>query len=129
MGGDDLVEDVLELELEERFELGAGLDAFTEGALAKVFEDDLRGGGAYVGGEEQGFERIEGGLVDLAGEGDNGVEGLGEGLAGAGDGLPHAVEEARFGRTFRRRERGWRRGGERLGALLFESGGSLVGVF
>ena len=44
--------------------------------------------------EQDGFEVGEGGLVDLAGEGDDGADGLGEGLAGAGDRLLHAVEEA-----------------------------------
>ena len=35
--------------------------------------------------------------VDLAGEGDDGADGLGEGLAGARDRLLHAVEEAELG--------------------------------
>ena len=41
-----------------------------------------------------GSRSSEGGFVDLAGEGDDGGDGLGEGLAGAGDRLLHAVEEA-----------------------------------
>ena len=53
-------------------------------------------GAADVGGEEEGLEADEGGFVDLAGEGDDGGDGFGEGLAGAGDRLLHAVEEAAF---------------------------------
>src|SRR6202035_44741 len=91
------VEDLLQLGFEELLEFVAALDAGAEGALAKVFHDDGGGGGAEVGGEEEGFEIEESGFVDLAGEGDDGADGLGEGLAGAGDGLLHAVEEAALG--------------------------------
>ena len=83
----------LELLLEELFELGAAGDAGAVGALAEVFEHDGGGGGADVGGEEDGLEVGDGGLVDLAGEGDDGGDGFGEGFAGAGDRLLHAVEE------------------------------------
>ena len=106
---------------EELLEFGAALDAGAEGALAEVLHDDGCGGAADVGGEEERLEAGEGGFVDFAGEGDDGADGLGEGLAGAGDRLLHAVEEAelrgglrvgRFGlgwvqvcRVFRREKR------------------------
>ncbi len=95
------VEDLLELGFEELFEFGSALDAYAEGSLAEVFEDDGGGGRADVGGEENGLEIGEGGLVDLAGEGDDGADGLGEGLASAGDRLLHAVEEAAPGLRLR----------------------------
>ncbi len=112
------VEDLLQLGFEELLELVAALDAGAESALAKVFEDEGGGGAADVGGEQDGFEAGEGGLVDLAGEGDDGADGLGEGLAGAGDRLLHAVEEAalllgRFGGG-----RSLRGGGGLVGLLL-----------
>jgi hypothetical protein len=94
------VEDLLELLLEELLELRSTLDAGAQGSLAEAFHDDSGGGGAEVGGEEHGLKRVERGLVDLAGEGDDGADGLGEGLAGAGDRLLHAVEEAEFGGGF-----------------------------
>ena len=54
---------------------------------------------AEVAGEQRGFEVFEGGLVDGAGEGDDAFDFGGERLAGARDGLLHAVEEALgFGR-------------------------------
>ena len=95
-GAGDAVEDMLEFGFEELLEFVAALDAGAEGALAKVFHDEGGGGGAEVGGEEERLEVDEGGLVDLAGEGDDGADGFGEGLAGAGDRLLHAVEEAAF---------------------------------
>ncbi len=91
------VEDLLEFGFEELLELVAALDAGAEGALAEVFHDDGGGGGTEVGGEEEGFEIDEGGFVDFSREGDDRADGLGEGLAGAGDRLLHAVEEAAFG--------------------------------
>ena len=100
MGASDAVEDGLEFGLEEGFELGAGGDAGAVGALTEVFEDEGGGGGAEVGGEQDGLERGDGGLVDLAGEGDDVGELLGEGVAGAGDGGPHAVEEGAAGGVF-----------------------------
>ena len=42
----------------------------------------------------RGSSSIERGLVDLACERDDGADGFGERLAGAGDRLPHAVKEA-----------------------------------
>ena len=51
------------------------------------------GDGSDVGGEEDELEVFEGGFVDFAGEGDDGADGLGEGLAGARDRLLHAVED------------------------------------
>ncbi len=98
-----------EFGFEELLEFVAALDAGAEGALAEVFHDDGGGGGAEVGGEEERLEVDEGGFVDLAGEGDDGADGLGEGLAGAGDRLLHAVEEAelRAGTPMRIRGLGW----------------------
>src|SRR6185437_12494579 len=101
------VEDLLQLGFEELLELGAALDAGAEGALAQVFDDDGGGGCAEIGAEQNGFEPDEGGFVDLAGEGDDRADGLGERLASASDRLLHAVEEAAlllcgFGRSFRR---------------------------
>ena len=46
--------------------------------------------------EQRGFKFFEGGFVDGAGEGGDVGDFGGEGLAGAGDGLPHAVEEVFF---------------------------------
>ena len=90
------VEYLLQLGLEELLEFVAALDAGAEGALAQVFHDDRGGGGAEIGGEEKRLEVEESGFVDFAGEGDDGADGLGEGLAGAGDRLLHSVEEAEF---------------------------------
>ncbi len=90
------VEDLLEFGLEETLEVVAALNADAEGALAEVFHDEGGGGCAEVCGEEDGLQADEGGLVDFAGERDDGADGLGEGLAGAGDRLLHAVEEAAF---------------------------------
>jgi hypothetical protein len=92
-----VVEDLFEFGFQELLELFAALDAGAESALAEVLHDESSGGCAEVGGEEERLEMDEGGLVDLAGEGDDGADGLGEGLAGAGDRLLHAVEEAAFG--------------------------------
>ena len=93
-GAGDAVEDGFEFGFEELLEFVAALDAGAEGALAEVLHDEGGGGSAEVGGEEERLEVDEGGLVDLAGEGDDRADGLGEGLAGAGDRLLHAVEEA-----------------------------------
>jgi len=86
-GALDVVEDGLELGFEELPELVASLDACAEGALTQVFKDDGGSGGADVGFEEDGFEMIEGGGVNLAGERDDGGDGFAEGFAGAGDRL------------------------------------------
>ena len=88
------VEDLFELGFQELLEFVAALDADAEGALAEVFHDEGSGGSSEVGGEKERFEVEQGRLVDLAGEGDDGADGLGEGLASAGDRLLHAVEEA-----------------------------------
>jgi hypothetical protein len=84
---------LFELGFEELLELVAALDAGAEGALAEVFHDEGGGGGAEIGREKKRFEIEEGGLVDFSREGDDGADGLGEGLAGTGDRLLHAVEE------------------------------------
>jgi hypothetical protein len=76
------IEDLLQLGFEKPFEFAATLDAGAEGALAQVFEDDRGCGAADVGGEEDRFEANEGGLVDLAGEGDDGADGLGPRVPG-----------------------------------------------
>src|SRR5260370_8719432 len=93
-GGGYGVEDLLEFGLEELLEFGSALDAGAEGALAEVLHDDGGGGAADVCGEEERLGAGEGGFIDLAREGDDGAVGLGEGLAGAGDRLLHAGEEA-----------------------------------
>ncbi len=126
IGAGDAVEDGLELELEQALELGAAFDAVAEAALAEVFDDLRGGGGADVGGEQDGVEVGERGGVDLAGEGDDGADGLGEGLAGAGDRLLHAVEEAELGGVRGRVGLGcW--GGGRLGdGGRFGFGGALA---
>ena len=93
-GAGDAVEDLLELGLEEALEVVTALDADAEGALAEVLHDECGGGSAQVCCEQQRLEVDQGGLVDFASEGDDGADGLGEGLAGAGDRLLHAVEEA-----------------------------------
>src|SRR5205809_1046413 len=77
----------------QRRRVGAGR-SFPVVEWAEVFHDNGGGGGTEVGGEEEGFEIEESGFVDFAGEGDDGADGFGEGLAGAGDRLLHAVEEA-----------------------------------
>jgi len=107
------VEDLLELGFEETVEFVAALDAYAECSLTKVFHHEGGGGSAEVGGEEERFEVGEGGLVDLAGEGDDGADGFGEGLPGAGDRLLHAVEEAAAGLL-------------RLGIGLVRFGGALA---
>ena len=102
-------------------ELGAGLDAFAEGSLPQIFEDDGGGGGAYVRSEQERLERGRGSdsstsRVSAA----TCVEGLvRKGLAGPRNGLAHAVEEAGArglpgGGCFE----GGRGGGEGLGLLL-----------
>ena len=88
------VEDAEDFGLEQVLELGAVGDAVAEGAIAEAGDDFVGGGGADVGGEEGELEVVEGGFVDFAGEGDDGGDGVGERLAGAGDRLLHAVEEA-----------------------------------
>jgi len=65
-----------------------------ERAVAEAGDDLGSGDGSDVGGEEDELEVFEGGFIDFAGEGDDGADGLGEGLTGAGDRLLHAVEEA-----------------------------------
>ena len=82
--------------LEQVAQFFAAVDCLEAGAFAEGV-DDLGGGlHADVAHDERGFEFFEGGLVDLAGEGDDVVDLGGEGLAGARDGLLHAVEEAGF---------------------------------
>ncbi len=66
-GPSDAVEDGFELGFEELLELVAALDSGAEGALAEVFEDQGGGGGSDVGGEQDGFEVVEGGGVDPRG--------------------------------------------------------------
>ena len=90
----DGVEDVEDLGFEEPLELGAVGDAAAEGDVAELGDDLLGGAGADIRGEQGELEVVERGLVDFAGEGDDGGDGAGEGLAGAGDRLLHAVEEA-----------------------------------
>ena len=97
-----VVENLLEFGLEDLTKLGSALDAGAESALAKVLHDDGGRGAADVRCEEARLELIKGGLIDLAGERDDGADGVGERLAGARDRLPHAVEEAEF-RLFGRR--------------------------
>ena len=62
IGAGDAVEDGLELELEQALEFGAALDAVAEGALAQVLDDLRGGGGADVGGEQDGVEVGERGV-------------------------------------------------------------------
>ena len=98
-GENHAVEHTLEFQLEQLLQLRATFNALAQGTLAQVFEHNRGGGGAYVGRQQKRLERLEGGFVHLAGERDDGIEGLRERLAGAGDGLPHAVEEAALGHT------------------------------
>jgi len=70
------VEDLAQLGLEDLLELGPALDAGAQGALAEVLHDDGSGGAADVGGEQAWLKLVERGLVDLAGERDDGADGL-----------------------------------------------------
>ncbi len=90
----DGVQDAEDFGFELELEFGAVGDAVAEGAIAQAGDDLVGGGGADVAGEEGEFEVVERGFVDFAGEGDDGGDGVGERLAGAGDRLLHAVEEA-----------------------------------
>ena len=51
------------------------------------------GDGAEVGGDERGFQIVEGAGVDFLAEADDIFEALGEVLTGARDGLLHALKE------------------------------------
>jgi len=80
------------------FEQGAEFftagDVLAFGSVAEVGEDGGGGGVADVAGEQGRFEVVEHGLVDGTGDGEDGLELVGEGFPGAGDGLLHAGEEA-----------------------------------
>ena len=80
--------------LEELAELGAAFDGLMAGAVAECVEDGGGGLDAEVAREQRGFELFEGAFVDGAGEGGEVRDFGGKGLAGARDGLAHAVEEA-----------------------------------
>ena len=107
------VEDGDQLLLQEVAQLGAAFDGLMAGAIAEGIEDGGGGWHAEVAREECGFELVESGLVDGAGEGGEIGDFGGKGLAGARDGLAHAVEDAvllrfcvRFLRVLRC-QRGW----------------------
>jgi len=93
-GSVDGIEDAEDLGFELQLELGAVGDAVAEGSIAQAGDDLVGGGGADVAGEEGELEVVERGFVYFAGEGDDRGDGVGERLAGAGDRLLHAVEEA-----------------------------------
>ena len=78
-------------------ELGAAFDGLMAGAVAERVEDGGGGGHAEIAREQSGFELVESGFVDGAGEGGEVGDFGGEGLAGARDGLAHAIEESFLG--------------------------------
>ena len=89
-----VIEDGLELKLQQPAKFSAAFDALAQSPLTKVL-DDLRGSrGADIGGEQDGLKLVERGEVDLAGERDDGADGLGEGVAGAGDRFAEQVRDS-----------------------------------
>lgn len=73
-----VVENLFEFGLEDLTKLGSAFDAGAEGALTKVLHDDGGRGAADIRCEEARLELIKGGLIDLAGERDDGADGVGE---------------------------------------------------
>ena len=87
------IEDGDQLLFQKVAEFGAAFDGLMAGAIAQGVEDGGGGRDAEIAREQSGFEIFEGGLVDGAGEGGEVGDFGGEGLAGARDGLAHAIED------------------------------------
>src|SRR5271169_852720 len=56
----------------------------------------MGGSGAEVGANQRGFQIVQGGAVDLFADGDDIFDALSEVLAGARDGLFHALDKTWF---------------------------------
>ncbi len=114
----DAVEDGLQLGLEEVLEFDRRLRCRCGGRAGAGCSRTMAVVAAPMSAARRmGSSEMRVDFVDLAGERDDLADGLGEGLAGAGDGLPHAVEEAAF---FGRRGVGGRgrRGGFGVGGFV-----------
>ena len=79
--------------LQEIAQLRAALDRLVARAIAQGVEDCRGGFDAKVTGEQRRFQLFERAFVHRAGKRGNVRDFGGKGLAGARDGLPHAVEE------------------------------------
>ena len=106
-GGLDAVEDLLQFGFQQLLEFGTGGDARTVGTLAEALENEVGRGMAEIGGKQGGFKGRDGRFVDVAGERDDVGDLFGEGFAGTGDRLLHAIEEGATGGRFFGFRSGW----------------------